>query len=276
MLLPALAMLAFVFLYPIVWCTYLSFTDRRLVGREANFIGLQNYVTILTSFRFYEDLWHTFYYTLASVVLQVLVGLGVATLLNQPVRAKGLFRTLMIIPYATPSVAIAISWRWICYPAIGFLNIVGRYLGFASYDWFAEVSTAMPMAIFVNVWFGTPLMTLAILAGMQGIPQEQYDAANVDGTGSLQRFWYITLPLVKPIILVMATLRTIWIFNYFDMVFLLTGGGPAGTTETVPLLAYFVGWQAPWNLGLAASVAVLVLLILFATSMIYMKAAVRE
>ena len=275
MLAPALIMLAFVFAYPIVWSIYLSFTNRRLFGGETSFIGIQNYVTLFSSSRFLEDLWHTIEYTLSSVALQVLVGLGIAILLNQKIRARGIFRTLIIIPYATPTVAIALSWRWIGYPAIGVMNTIIRYIGFLPIDFFDEIATAMPMIIFVNVWFGAPLITLAILAGMQAIPSEQYDAADVDGAGSFQKFRYITLHSIKPIVLIMVTLRTIWIFNYFDMVFLITGGGPVNSTETLPILAYLIGWKAPWNLGQAATISVVVLLILLVTSTIYMRIARR-
>ena len=257
-LLPGIGIVTLVLTYPVLSNIYLSLTNKHLVFRGVRFIGLENFEFTLGDGDFYGAFGRTVVFTFASVVLQLAVGFGVALLLNLPLRGRVFFRLAMIVPYAFPPVAVALIWKWLLHSLFGVVNFILVALGLLEQPmpWLSHGFTAMSSAIVVNLWFGFPLFALAILAGLQSIPQEHFEVARLEGAKPYQTVWYVILPAVLRIIGIIVVLRTIWIFNTFDLIFVLTGGGPVTSTETLPLYAYRIGWGQGF-IGQTAAIAVL-------------------
>ena len=257
-LLPGIGLIVIVLTYPVVSNIYLSLTNKHLVFRSIRYIGLENFAFTLGDGDFYTAFGRTVIFTLASVALQLVVGFAVALLLNLPLRGRIFFRLAMIVPYAFPPVAVALVWKWILHSLFGVLNFTLMGLGLIEIPipWLSQEFTAMSSAILVNLWFGFPLFALAILAGLQSIPEEHFEVARLEGARPHQMVRYVILPAVLRIIGIIVVLRTIWIFNTFDLIFVLTGGGPVNATETLPLYAYRIGWGQGF-IGQTAAIAVL-------------------
>ena len=257
-LLPGIGLIVLVLTYPVISNIYLSLTNKHLVFRSIRYIGHENFAFTLGDGDFYSAFGRTIIFTMASVVLQLLLGFAVALLLNLPLRGRVFFRLAMIVPYAFPPVAVALVWKWILHSLYGVLNFTLMGLGLIEIPipWLSQGFTAMSSAILVNLWFGFPLFALAILAGLQSIPEEHFEVARLEGARPHQMIWYVILPAVLRIIGIIVVLRTIWIFNTFDLIFVLTGGGPVNATETLPLYAYRIGWGQGF-VGQTAAIAVL-------------------
>jgi len=180
---------------------------------------------------------------------------------------------LMIIPYTFPAITMALLWRWILNSMNGILDHYLMFLGVIQQPvgWLIRRATAMATVIGVNVWFGYPLMMLAILAGLQSIPRDFYEVAEIEGARYPQTFRYVILPSIWKIIGIMVVLRTIWVFNNFDFIFLLTGGGPVNATETLPLYAFRMGWQV-YNIGKAGAIGVLLFFLVSTLAFFYFRA----
>ncbi|MFC9983222.1 carbohydrate ABC transporter permease, partial [Microbacterium keratanolyticum] len=202
-------------------------------------------------------------WTVASIAGQLLVGFLAAIALNRIRHLTGLFRTLLIIPWAFPAIVIAFGWRWILNDVYGFLPNLLTRLGItdANVSFLANPDLVMATVLAINIWFGAPLFMVNILAALKTVPQEQFEAAIVDGANGWQRFAYITMPHVKKVVGLLVILRGIWVFNNFELLFLITGGGPAGLTETLPIFAYRTGWSLQ-QLGVASTITVLLLVFL--------------
>lgn len=257
-LVPGCLVLLLIIAYPIVANVWLSMSDAHLVYPGTSFIGAENFAELLRSPRFGNAVKNSILWTVGSVSLQLIVGLGAALLLNRPIRLGWMFRTLLFIPYAFPPITVAFIWRWMLNGLFGVANSVLIRLGILEQpiSWLGDSRTALLTVILINVWFGFPLFALAILAGLQSIPGEHYEVAAIEGSTALQSFWYVTLPVIRTIIGIMLILRTIWVFNAFDFIWLLTGGGPGRVTETLPVLAYVTGWRQ-YFLGETAAIALM-------------------
>lgn len=269
---PALLLVLGTLVYPVVSNVYYSLTDKHLYLPGVSWVGFDNYAEIFTDPAFYKALGNTVIYTIAVVLLQLVFGVASALLLNADIPGKQFFRLLVIIPYAFPSVTVALLWKWILHGLFGGLNGLLLWTGIIEQpiSWFSNVTTAMPMAVLVSVWFGYPLFTLTILAGLQSIPKEHYEVARIEGANAWNTFWYVTFPSILRVVGVIVILRVVWVFNTFDLLFVLTGGGPAGATETLPLYVYRMGWSLGL-IGQTAAVAIILFLMLFAVIAILLK-----
>jgi len=255
-LLPTLAFLVVLIAYPVAYNVYLSFQDYNYLLGVSRFVGLQHYVQLLHDPVFWRSLGNNLVWTLGGVGGQLLLGFAAALLLDGPGRGMALARTLLLIPYVVPAIATAITWRWMFNDFYGILSFLLAVVGLlpAETSPFASVELAMPAAICVGIWRGFPFAMIVYWATLQGIPTEEYEAARVDGAGALQEFWSITLPHLKHITLVLVVLRTLWMFNYFDLLYLLTKGGPAGATQHLPILVYITSFGL-FRFGEAAAIA---------------------
>ena len=276
-LLPGICIVGLILVYPLVFNIYLSFTDAHLLYPDTHFIGFKNYVSILTSPEFFSAAKRSIIWTVGVLALQIPLGLGAALLLKTSNKKNIVFRSLLIIPYALPPITVAVMWRWMLNSLYGVVNFLLMRIGILSVPlpWLNNFNTAFATAIVITTWFGFPLLAIAFLAGLQSIPSSHYEVAAIEGASSIQTFWHVTLPGIKSIVLIMTLLRIIWTFNSFDILFLLTGGGPIGSTETIPILAYNLGWKS-FVVGKTAAIATLLFVILFIFVVFYLKSSQKE
>ena len=269
--LPALALLSVITIYPILYVIYLSAHRKLLIFNISRFIGFENYQFLLRDDRFWNALKNTFYFTGVSVSLELFLGLCIAILLNRPFRGKGLARAVMLIPWAIPTVVSARMWEWMYNTDFGLLN----YLLGIKINWLGSPFWALNAAIFMDVWKTTPFVAILLIAGLQVIPGELYQAARVDGAGSWQIFRKITMPLLRPAILIVLLFRTLDAFRVFDAIYVLTGGGPANTTETLSVYAYKVLFQT-LQFGYGSTLSVVVFLCVGIMSILYINLLSRD
>lgn len=260
--LPAIIVVCALFLYPICSSVFYSFTNKNLIRPTYSFVGFDNYVTILTDKAFWNSFFNSLKWTIFSLAGQLLVGFTAALALNRVKHLKGVYKTLLIIPWAFPSIVIAFSWKWILNGVYGILPnlLVQGGICDETPQFLTEKTLAFVVLVLINIWFGAPMIMVNVLSALQTVPQDQYEAAEIDGAKKWQSFLYITVPHIKIVMGLLVVLRTVWIFNNFDIIYLITGGGPAGSTQTVPLYAYDMGWGTKL---LGQSSAVTVLLFIF-------------
>ncbi len=268
--LPALLVLFGLVAYPFCYAIWISFTDR-VVGNPGHWIGLANFRFLMQSPDFGAAVRNTIILVVATDALKLGIGLGLALLLNGRLRGRGLFRSMLMLPWALPTFVAFLTWRVLYQPIGGGINLLLAATGLHQgvIDWLGERSTAMPAVIAATVWRGFPFWFISILAALQTIPVELYEAARVDGAGPWQRFRAVTFPGIRQVVVVTTLLSSIWTANSFENVWLLTQGGPSNATMVFPVLAYF-GMQTQ-RLGEAASVSVamlpaLAILVFFATA----------
>lgn len=271
-ILPAVLVVGLLLLYPVATSIFYSFTSKHLIKPNYKFVFLDNYIKVLTDPEFLNAFLISIKWTVCSLIGQILVGFTAALALEHINRGKGVYRTLLIIPWAFPSIVIALSWKWILNGVYGFLpNLLVR-LGLCSDlpQFFSSSALVFGTLVFINVWFGAPLIMVNVLSALQTVPRDQYEAAQLDGATPLQSFIYITLPHIRVVVGLLVVLRTIWVFNNFDTIYLITGGGPANLTSTVPIYAYNAGWGLK-QLGRSSAVTVLLLLFLLMVCAVYFK-----
>jgi ABC-type sugar transport system permease subunit len=261
LVLPVVVMIVGLVAYPFFFAIYVSFTDR-LVGTRGEWIGFANFGYLFRSTAFQASVWNTIVIVTVSGFLKLLIGLGLALLVNQRLPGRGLIRSFLILPWAMPAFVAFLTWRVMYQPIGGGINLVLSELGLYDdiIDWLGQRPTAMPAVILAAVWRGFPFWFVSILAALQTIPSEHYEAATVDGANAWQRFWAVTEPGIRPVVIVTILLSSIWTANAFEHVWLLTQGGPSDATMVFPVLAYF-GMQTQ-RLGEAAAVSVAMLPVL--------------
>ena len=276
---PAIFCMAVVAFYPILWALYLSLHRRMPIFGISKFVGLRNYIFLAQDTRFWNALFNTLYFTLVSVALEFILGLAIALVLHQAFRGRGWVRAAVLIPWAIPTVVSARMWEWIYNSDFGVLNylLVSASIISTKLNWLGDSALAIHATIMVDVWKTTPFVALLLLAGLQLIPQDLYRAAQVDGAGPLTSFRHITLPMLKPAILVVLLFRTLDAFRIFDAVYILTGGGPANTTETLSIYSYKLLFQT-LQFGYGSAVAVVTFVSVMVISFFYIRvlAGVRE
>jgi multiple sugar transport system permease protein len=238
-IIPSLILICFVTIYPALYTLYLSFHRKLPIFGISHFTGLDNYLFLVRDERFWNALKNTLYFTASSVFLELMLGLAVAVFLNRPFPMRGLVRAVVLVPWAIPTVVSAKMWEWMYNSDFGIFN----YLLDMRINWLGSPFWALSAAVFMDVWKTTPFVAILLMAGLQVIPRELYQAARVDGAGNWDIFMRITLPLLMPVILVVLIFRTLDAFRVFDAVYVLTGGGPANTTETLSIYAYKVLFQ---------------------------------
>jgi len=268
--LPALLIVGILLIYPIFSSLYYSMTTKHLIKASYKFVGLNNYKDILSDAKFYKAFLTSILWTAGSLAGQLLIGFSAALAINRVKIGKGVYRTLLIIPWAFPSIVIALSWKWILNGVSGFVPNLLVEMGLCSElpQFLSDSRLVFFTLIFINVWFGAPMIMVNVLSALQTIPQDQYEAAQIDGASRVQQFRHITMPHIKIVVGLLVVLRTIWIFNNFDLIYLITGGGPANATTTVPIYAYNMGWGTKL-LGKSSAVTMLLLAFLLFVCVIY-------
>src|SRR5580704_4823807 len=264
----ALCMLATV-VVPIGLAIKMSLYNDVLYKPQAyHFIGLGNYVRLVEDPVFWLTLWNSVVWVFGSVVFQFVAGFAAALLLHQAFTGRALVRTLTLLPWIIPGVVVGLIWEWLYQPNYGVINDLLIRAGWMHerLAWLSSPDTAMAAVVFTNVWRGIPFFAI----GLQAVPDELYEAAHVDGAGVLARFWHITLPLLRPIIVVATATRIIWTFNYADLIFVMTGGGPANATQ---ITSTYTLMQAYSNLdfGYAGALSVVLLLVMLAFTWFYLR-----
>ena len=264
---PALVLTIGLMFVPIGTVIYYSLINAAIVtrGRRIHWVGLDNYITVLQDPDFTSSIGHTLAFAVISVIFQMLLGLVFALLLNSEAVSRvtrSVFRTIMIIPWLFSITIVVMLWRRLLLDPNGFVNYVLHLVGFdtVGYSWLGSTGTAMAAIIFINVWAGYPFFMISLLAGLQGVPGELREAARVDGANSYQRFWNVTRPHIAPIVVSMAVLDLIWNIQQFALIFLLTGGGPVGSTNVVAVYTYTSAFRAQ-TYSLASASAVIILLV---------------
>ncbi len=271
LVLPALALLVGLVAYPFLYAIYVSFTNR-VIGNDGVWVGLANYAYLAQNTAFNSAIWNTVFLVTVTGVLKFVIGLGLALLVHQHFRFRGVFRSFLMLPWAMPAFVCFLTWRVLYQPIGGGINLVLTQTGIYPeiIDWLGQRSTAMPAVIAASTWRGFPFWFVSFLAGLQAIPKELYESARIDGANAWQRFRHVTLPGLKQVIIVVTLLSSIWTANAFEHVWLLTQGGPSDATMVFPVLAYY-GMQTQ-RIGEAAAVSVamlpvLLILVFLATSM---------
>ncbi|MEU4481002.1 sugar ABC transporter permease [Micromonospora sp. NPDC023966] len=278
LLVPALIPVLIFSVYPLLNGIYLGFTDSRAgFNRTTHFTGFENYVRLLDNSRFWESFKIGLVWAFGVTAIQFLLALGLALLLNQRLRMRWLVRTLALVPWAMPSVIVAIMWRLVYHPDAGLLNdvLTRMHLINENINWLADFSFALPAVIAVGVWAGMPQTTVTLLAGLQGVPGELHEAGAVDGATAWQRFWHVTLPQLRPVIVAITSLDFVWNFNSFGLVYVLTEGGPGGKTMLPMLFAYNEGFKYG-NFGYAAAMGNAMVVLIIGLMAFYLWSRMRE
>ncbi|MEO8240705.1 MAG: sugar ABC transporter permease [bacterium] len=270
LILPAVLFIGVIVAWPLVETIRLSFTDATLT--KANYIGLANYQQLLSSPKFYDIVGRTFFWMFLSVSLKLIIGLIGASLLAAAVPGRALFRALIMPPWVIPIAIGCIGWMWLYNGQFGFISGMAQRFGLLDgpFEFLAYKNSAFYSAIVTDVWVGTPMVSLFFLAAMQGVSRDLYEAAWVDGAGRWYRFRRITVPQIMPTIVSMALLSAIWTFNSFDIIYVLTQGGPRGGTTTMIIDAYKTAF-GNYNLGEGATRAVAIVVLLSLFSLAYLR-----
>ncbi|MEV0716052.1 sugar ABC transporter permease [Asanoa sp. NPDC050611] len=278
LLLPSLLPVLVLSVFPLLRGIYLGFTDAR-AGRnvDANFTGLDNYKELLTDDLFWNSFKIGLLWAFGVTVLQFVLALGLALLLNQQLRFRGVARVLAVVPWAMPPVVVGILWKLVYHPDAGLLNEFLHRVGADGLrtNWLGDFSTALPAVIIVGVWAGMPQTTVVLLAGLQGVARELHEAAAVDGASAWRRFRHVTLPGLMPVIVAITSLDFIWNFNSFGLVYVLTAGGPGGKTMLPMLFAYEEAFRYG-NYGYAAALGNVMVVIIVALLAVYLRRRLRE
>jgi multiple sugar transport system permease protein len=270
LLAPAVTFAAGVALLPVLFTFWLSFRRQMPIFDISRFIGVENYAHLLGDPRFWNALGNTAYFAALAVPLELAFGLGFALLLNRRFPGRGVARALVLVPWAVPNVVAGRFWEWIFNADFGVLN----YLLGVRINWLGDPFWALHAAILADVWKTTPFVVLLLLAGLQVIPEDLYRAARVDGATGWQLFRHVTLPLLRPVILLVLLFRTMDAARVFDLIFVLTGGGPANTSETLVVYTYKLLYRT-LQFGLGSALSVITFLFIFAISLAYLYALRR-
>jgi ABC-type sugar transport system permease subunit len=271
LILPATAMIAIIIVYPTVSGIYMSFFERSLLTlQQSTWIGLENYNEMFSDSSFWFALKNSVLLTAIAVSLEYLLGLGLAITLKQKLPGINFFRSIVMFPWVLPVIVIVIMFSWMLQPDFGVVNVVFDSLGLPTTYWFGDKEWAFAWIVVMHVWKNTPFFAVALMAGIQSIPNYLYEAAKIDGASALQQFRYITLPSISHISMIMIIIHVIFTFNNFDFVYLSTGGGPLDNTEVLATYIYKQGFET-YALGYAASVGVTMLIIMLLFTIIYVK-----
>jgi multiple sugar transport system permease protein len=271
-LIPASIALLAIVAYPFFYGFYLSLTNANPLTLQQDFIGSENYRVLLSDSVYRTSFRLTVIFTAAIVLIEFPLAMGVALMLNEPLRGRVIYRALLLVPWVMPNVVAAIIWQWIYSPDFGLLDfalwklsIIDSYI-----DFLGNPDRALPAVIAVGVWKGLPFSAVVLLAGLQAVPADLHEAATIDGANAWRRFRDVTIPHLLPIIVVVLILRIVWTFNSFDLVYVLTGGGPGWATQLLSIYVYLSSFQYQ-QLGYGAAMAVSMLIALAIPAALFVR-----
>ena len=272
--LPSMMLLTILMVIPMIIVFKYSLFDNVIMNRNPSFIGFNNYVKIFSNSTFWIALYNTLYFTLFSIIFHLLIGLVFALMLNYIHLnhfLKSLFRVFYILPWLFTATIIAVIWRLLLDP-LGIINHILIFLNFIEdyVEWFSSTDTALNSVTFVNIWAGYPFYMVSILAGLQSVPEDLYEAAGIDGANKLHKFLHVTFPHLQPILLTIILLDFIWTMQVFPLIWLTTGGGPLYSTEMLSTFTYKLAFSS-YKFSLASASAFIVLLISLSVSIFYIK-----
>ena len=276
---PALVLIFGLVLYPFFYNVWLSFQGMSAKHMDAGFVGLANYTRMLSNPTYQSATIKTIIWTMGVVGGQVVVGLGIALLLNQQFKGRGLARSLMILPYTISTVVVAFIFKWMLNDLYGIVNQTLLAIGVIQEPiiFLGSARLAMVTVTLVAIWQAVPLVVLMLLAGLQAIPHDLYDAARVDGANPVQEFWAVTLPGLSGVLEVVVILKTIWTFNWFDLIWLMTQGGPGEGTTTLPVFVYQQGFRLlRFSRASAVSVTMVIYLVVLMVLMFKLTGSSEE
>ena len=258
---PGLVALVLVVLFPVFFATFTSFFDYTLLHRSYDtFTGLENYRTAIGQNYFGESLWVTLKFVVAVVVTEFLIGFTVALMLNAVTRFKDVYYLILLMPLLINPVVVALIWRMFLHPELGIVNYLLSLVGIPAVNWLGDANIAFWTVVLVDIWHQVSFMIILLLAGLAALPREPYEAARMDGASTLQAFFFVTLPLMRPVIVVTLLIRLIFAVKTFDLIFIMTRGGPGTATD---LISYFIYRSAFYglNIGQASAISVILLVI---------------
>ncbi|MEO0384434.1 MAG: sugar ABC transporter permease [Pseudomonadota bacterium] len=269
---PTVLVFCAVIVYPLLSAIYLSFFNIFTPTLEGEFVGLSNYVELLQTGQFWNALGNTLIWTVGTLSLQILFGVGMALVLHQNIWFRSLARSLILFPYFISTVVAVLVWKWLFNDLYGIMNHLLITVGIIDFpmDYLGTMPNAMISVILVGAWKYFPFVVIAVLARLQTIPDALYEAAKIDGAGPIARFFDVTLPQLRDVLVVIILLRAIWDFKEFDLIFLLTGGGPLSDTQTLPLLVYQEAFALN-DMGMASAFAVVMMLIMLVFMLVYIR-----
>ncbi len=267
---PTLVIVSVFIFFPIVFSFYLSFHEWNMFGGSREFVGLANYARLLGSGEFWQVFGTTTVYTIATVPLNMAIALAAAIFLERKLRGKKFLRAALFTPVIISWVAAAVIWRWVFHPNIGLLNHALELLGIPAVNWVNDPTAALFSMIIVGVWKTFGINMILFSAGLAGIPNHYYEAAEIDGAGPIAKFWRITVPLLSPTTLFILVLSIIGSFQVFDLVWVLTHGGPLGSTKVIVFYLYEQAFQF-FNMGYASAIAYVLFALLFVVTMLQFR-----
>lgn len=268
---PALLLIAVFSVYPVVYSLALSFQSYDFYKLAGRFTGLANYVQLFKNEELASAFKNGLVWSFGSLAAQIVLGLTLALILNLEFFARGFVRAMVILPFFLPVVSVSLTWRWMYYDINGIINYILQSIGIIKDPilWLSSEKTAMLAVIFVAVWRYTPFVVINVLARLSTIDENLYEAARIDGAGSVQCFFKITLPQLRGVLLIVVMLRGIWMFNKFEEISIITGGGPLGATTTLPILAYDAAFGT-MRVGEGAAINTFIFLVLSLIAVIYL------
>jgi multiple sugar transport system permease protein len=271
---PTVLIFAAVIVYPLVSAIYLSLFKIFTPTLKGTFVGLSNFTHLAASGEFWRSLANTLVWTVLTLALQIVLGVAMALMLHQSLVFRPLARSLVLFPYFVSTVVAVLVWRWLFNDLYGILNHVMLVAGLirAPLDWLGAMPNALISVVLVGAWKYFPFVVIAVLARLQTIPDALYEAAEIDGAGPFARFWDVTLPQLRDVLVVVVLLRAIWDFKEFDLIYLMTGGGPLIATQTLPLVVYKEAFGLN-DMGRASAVAVAMMLVMLAFMVPYLRRA---
>ena len=270
---PALIVLAVIILVPIASNLLMSVQKVRLLkGGGGEFVGFANYAKLFGNVTFQSSVGSSFRFTFISLPIAFILGLAMALVFNEIRKYRPIFTGFLLIPWAIAPVVTGFMWRWLFHDNFGLVNHFLKTIGLidTNIPWLAQPDTAMAAVVVANVWRFMPYITIMLLAGLQGISTELYEAAHVDGASMTKRFWYVTLPQLRHVIAVVFLFATIWMVNDFALIFIMTEGGPAQSTQVMPITVYRYAFEH-LRLGRGAAAAMILLVFLLAVSMVFIR-----
>ena len=269
---PTVLVFCAVILYPLISAIYLSLFSIYTPTLAGEWVGVDNYPALLASGDFWNAALNTLIWTVGTLMLQLVFGVAMALLLNQSIVFQSLARSLVLFPYFLSTVVAVLVWRWLFNDLYGILNHVLLIAGLidAPVNWLGQMPNAMISIILVGAWKYFPFVVIVVLARLQSIPEQLYEAATIDGAGPFQRFTDITLPQLRDVLVVVVLLRAIWDFKEFDLIYLMTGGGPVRATQTLSLLVYEEAFRLN-RMGMASTYAVAMMLVLLGFTLVYLR-----